>query len=146
MAFNALEELKKTIRKNPFDIRFDSISRRPIAGCAETARGAPVDVDHAPILEPRAVARLGHCHRVEAWTRSGWSAVSMACRSGGVLGESMFARETNASKTCLFYLVERLKARGFALLDTPIHHRPPQALRRGRRTAPANTRGCWPRR
>ncbi|TIP61670.1 MAG: leucyl/phenylalanyl-tRNA--protein transferase, partial [Mesorhizobium sp.] len=32
--------------------------------------------------------------------------------------ESMFARETDASKTCLYYLVERLKARGFALLDT----------------------------
>ena len=33
-------------------------------------------------------------------------------------GESMFSRETDASKVCLVYLVERLRERGFALLDT----------------------------
>ena len=30
----------------------------------------------------------------------------------------MFSRETDASKVCLVHLVERLRARGFALLDT----------------------------
>ncbi|MNY80581.1 Leucyl/phenylalanyl-tRNA--protein transferase [compost metagenome] len=30
----------------------------------------------------------------------------------------MFSRRTNASKICLVHLVERLKARGFTLLDT----------------------------
>jgi leucyl/phenylalanyl-tRNA--protein transferase len=30
----------------------------------------------------------------------------------------MFSKATDASKTCLVHLVERLKARGFALLDT----------------------------
>lgn len=33
-------------------------------------------------------------------------------------GESMFSRETDASKTCLVHLVGHLKARGFVLLDT----------------------------
>ncbi len=33
-------------------------------------------------------------------------------------GESMFSRRTNASKISLVYLVERLKAQGFVLLDT----------------------------
>ena len=33
-------------------------------------------------------------------------------------GESMFSRETDASKVCLVHLVERLRERGFALLDT----------------------------
>jgi leucyl/phenylalanyl-tRNA--protein transferase len=33
-------------------------------------------------------------------------------------GESMFSRRTNASKICLVYLVERLRERGFTLLDT----------------------------
>ncbi|MBU3961495.1 MAG: leucyl/phenylalanyl-tRNA--protein transferase, partial [Alphaproteobacteria bacterium] len=31
---------------------------------------------------------------------------------------SMFSRRTNASKICLVHLVERLKMRGFTLLDT----------------------------
>ncbi|MEP4423098.1 MAG: leucyl/phenylalanyl-tRNA--protein transferase, partial [Nitratireductor sp.] len=33
-------------------------------------------------------------------------------------GESMFSRERDASKVCLVHLVERLRARGFVLLDT----------------------------
>ena len=33
-------------------------------------------------------------------------------------GESMFSRETDASKVCLVHLVERLKQHGFVLLDT----------------------------
>lgn len=33
-------------------------------------------------------------------------------------GESMFSRRTDASKICLVYLVERLRERGFTLLDT----------------------------
>ena len=33
-------------------------------------------------------------------------------------GESMFSRERDASKVCLVHLVEHLRQRGFALLDT----------------------------
>lgn len=33
-------------------------------------------------------------------------------------GESMFSRETDASKVCLVHLVERLREREFMLLDT----------------------------
>jgi len=34
------------------------------------------------------------------------------------MGESMFSRETDASKVALVALVERLRERGFVLLDT----------------------------
>ncbi|MBI1864904.1 MAG: leucyl/phenylalanyl-tRNA--protein transferase, partial [Nitrospirae bacterium] len=37
---------------------------------------------------------------------------------GAFMGESMFHVETDASKVCLAHLVERLKERGFVLLDT----------------------------
>jgi leucyl/phenylalanyl-tRNA---protein transferase len=37
---------------------------------------------------------------------------------GAFFGESMFSRMTDASKVCLVHLVERLKERGFQLLDT----------------------------
>jgi leucyl/phenylalanyl-tRNA--protein transferase len=33
-------------------------------------------------------------------------------------GESMFSRQTDASKTCLVHLVGRLRENGFTLLDT----------------------------
>ncbi len=36
---------------------------------------------------------------------------------GAYFGESMFSRETDASKVCLVHLVEHLRRRGFTLLD-----------------------------
>jgi len=36
---------------------------------------------------------------------------------GAFFGESMFFRQTDASKVALVALIERLKARGFVLLD-----------------------------
>ena len=41
---------------------------------------------------------------------------------GAFMGESMFSRMPDASKVCLVYLVERLKERGYVLLDCQIHN------------------------
>ena len=66
-----------------------------------------------------ALHRLGHAHSVEAWEGDelvgGLYGVTLG---SAYFGESMFSRRTNASKICLVYLVERLKERGFTLLDT----------------------------
>ena len=63
--------------------------------------------------------RMGYAHSVEVWLDGdlvgglyGVSFDRVFC------GESMFHRATNASKVCLVYLVERLRACGFSLLDT----------------------------
>ncbi len=39
---------------------------------------------------------------------------------GAFFGESMFSRVSDASKVCLVHLVEHLRSRGYALLDTQI--------------------------
>jgi len=56
---------------------------------------------------------------VEAWSegvlRGGLYGVAIG---GAFFGESMFHEATDASKIALHALVERLKARGFTLLDT----------------------------
>ena len=54
--------------------------------------------------------QLGHAHSIEVW-QDGWLV-------GGLLaGESMFHRTTDASKAALAFLVQRLRKRGYALLD-----------------------------
>jgi leucyl/phenylalanyl-tRNA--protein transferase len=62
---------------------------------------------------------MGHAHCVEAWDGDeligGLYGVSLG---SAFFGESMFSRRTDASKICLVYLVERLRKRGFVLLDT----------------------------
>jgi leucyl/phenylalanyl-tRNA--protein transferase len=56
---------------------------------------------------------------VEAWTGDRLAGGLYGVALGGAFfGESMFHRETDASKVALVALVERLRARGFSLLDT----------------------------
>jgi leucyl/phenylalanyl-tRNA--protein transferase len=50
------------------------------------------------------------------------------------MGESMFTRMRDASKVCFVYLVERLKERGYELLDCQIQS--PHLTRLGAREIP----------
>jgi leucyl/phenylalanyl-tRNA--protein transferase len=65
-----------------------------------------------------ALHRLGYAHSVEAWRgdRITGGLYGVALR-GAFFGESMYHDETDASKVALCALVERLRARGYALLD-----------------------------
>jgi leucyl/phenylalanyl-tRNA--protein transferase len=91
-----------------------------MAACAE-----PRD-DHAGTwISPEmidaytALHRLGMAHSVEAWRgdRLVGGLYGVAIR-GLFAGESMFSRETDASKVALVHLVERLRRGGFVLLDS----------------------------
>jgi leucyl/phenylalanyl-tRNA--protein transferase len=63
--------------------------------------------------------RLGHAHSVEAWREGRLAGGLYGVAVGGAFfGESMFHRETDASKVALVGLVERMRGRGFTLLDT----------------------------
>jgi leucyl/phenylalanyl-tRNA--protein transferase len=61
----------------------------------------------------------GFAHSVEAW-RGGRLAGGLygVAIGGAFFGESMFHHETNASKVAFVALIDRLRARGFTLLDT----------------------------
>lgn len=118
--FHIPRSLAKTIRKGVFDIRFDFDFEATIAACAESREGRRSTWINGPIREAYVqLHRMGHCHSVEAWHGTalvgGLYGVSLG---RAFFGESMFSRETDASKVCLVSLVERLKARGFSLLDT----------------------------
>ncbi|MCJ7994608.1 leucyl/phenylalanyl-tRNA--protein transferase [Rhizobium cremeum] len=118
--FHVSKSLAKAIRQKPFDIRFDTAFDTVIAKCAEEVEDRPSTWINQTIRELYgALHRLGHAHSVEAFEGDelvgGLYGVSLG---SAFFGESMFSRRTNASKICLVYLVERLKARGFTLLDT----------------------------
>jgi leucyl/phenylalanyl-tRNA--protein transferase len=67
----------------------------------------------------RALHRRGYAHSVECWQGDELAGGLYGVALGGAFfGESMFTRISNASKVALVALVERLRARGFALLDT----------------------------
>ena len=118
--FHVSKSLQKAIRKSPFDIRFDTAFDQVVAKCAEAADDRPSTWINQTIRDLySALHRLGHGHSVEAWEGDelvgGLYGVTLG---SAYFGESMFSRRTNASKICLVALVERLRERGFTLLDT----------------------------
>ncbi|RCW27874.1 leucyl/phenylalanyl-tRNA--protein transferase [Ciceribacter lividus] len=118
--FHVSKSLAKAIRHRPFDIRYDTAFDLVLDKCAEAAEDRPSTWINQTIKDLyRALHRMGHAHSVEAWEGDelvgGLYGVSLG---SAFFGESMFARRTNASKICLVHLVERLKERGFTLLDT----------------------------
>ncbi|MFS8121263.1 leucyl/phenylalanyl-tRNA--protein transferase [Rhizobium sp. BR 250] len=118
--FHVSKSLAKAIRKKPFEIRVNTAFEAVIAGCAAEAPDRPSTWINATIRRLYTeLHQIGHAHSVEAWEGDelvgGLYGVSLGA---AFFGESMFSRRTNASKICLVHLVERLRAKGFVLLDT----------------------------
>lgn len=118
--FHVPRRLARTIRRKPFEIRFNTAFEAVMRGCAEPAPDRPTTWINETIFELYAsLHRTGHAHSVEAWRDGalvgGLYGVSLR---RAFFGESMFSRATDSSKICLVHLVERLKQRGFILLDT----------------------------
>ncbi|WP_430256428.1 leucyl/phenylalanyl-tRNA--protein transferase [Neorhizobium sp. DAR64872/K0K18] len=119
-AFHVSKSLQKTVRRKPFDIRFDTDFEGVIALCAQPADDRPSTWINETIRKLyRELHHMGHAHSVEAYDGDelvgGLYGVSLGA---AFFGESMFSRRTDASKICLVHLVERMKAKGFVLLDT----------------------------
>ena len=119
-AFHVSKSLQKTVRKKPFDIRFDTHFEGVIALCAQPADDRPSTWINETIRKLyRELHHMGHAHSVEAYDGDelvgGLYGVSLGA---AFFGESMFSRRTDASKICLVHLVERMKSKGFVLLDT----------------------------
>lgn len=118
--FHVPKSLRKVIRQGRFHIRVDTDFEGVIDACAEHRDERKSTWINAPIREAYVgLFTRGHCHSVEAWRDGKLVGGLYGVRLGGAFfGESMFSKETDASKVCLVYLVERLVERGFLLLDT----------------------------
>ena len=118
--FHIPKSLAKVLRQQRFEIRFDYDFAAVIDGCAEASKDRESTWINQPIREAYAeLFARRHCHTVEAWRDGRLVGGLYGVSLGRVFfGESMFSRETDASKVCLVHLVERLRARDFALLDT----------------------------
>lgn len=118
--FHIPRTLRKAVRQDTFDIRFDTAFEAVVAGCAEPAPGREETWINDGILSLyRELFQLGFAHSVESWQDGelvgGLYGVSLG---GAFFGESMFSRRTDASKVALVHLIAQLKAGGFILLDT----------------------------
>lgn len=116
--------LSKTIRgllsTDRLEIRFDSTFDRVIRACAHTPREGQDGTWIVPAIQ-QAYTQLhlsGHAHSVETWI-DGELVGGLYCVNLGamVFGESMFSRQSNASKIALMALVSFCRANGIPLID-----------------------------
>ena len=115
-SFHVPRSLRRTIRRGTFEIRVNTAFGEVIRACAarrETWISAEI------IRAYSELHALGLAHSVEAWHGGALAGGLYGVALGGAFfGESMFTRVRDASKVALAALVERLRDRGFVLLDT----------------------------
>ncbi len=115
--------LRKTLRRGEFDVTFDRAFGSVIHGCG-TARDGATWITPDVVRTYETLHRLGWAHSVEVWDRTDERELvgglyGLAIGSA-FAGESMFHTRTDASKVAFVALVDRLRERGFALLDAQV--------------------------
>ena len=114
-AFHLPHGLARTLKKNRFEVRCDTAFEAVMRACAEREE---TWIDDEIVRSYVELHRLGFAHSVETWRAGELAGGLYGVKLGGAFfGESMFHRETDASKVALHALVERLRQRRFALLD-----------------------------
>lgn len=115
--FHVPRSLRKTVERGGFEVRIDTAFDQVIAACADRPEGTWITGGIPRVY--RTLHRRGFAHSVEAWHRGEFAGGLYGIAIGGAFfGESMCTRIKDASKVALVALVERLRTRGFVLLDT----------------------------
>jgi leucyl/phenylalanyl-tRNA---protein transferase len=120
-AFHVPRRLARVIRRGVFTIHINRSFDEVIRACAVADRDdeGGTWIDREIVESYCALHRAGFAHSVEAWTEGQLAGGLYGVALGGAFfGESMFHLATDASKVALVALVERLRSRGFTLLDT----------------------------
>ncbi len=117
--FKVSKSLAKTLRGEKFEVRFDSAFDQVIEGCATPRReGGGTWIVGEMQQAYSALHRQGIAHCAESWRDGQLVGGLYGVALGRVFfGESMFTRETDASKVAFAHLMGKLKRDGFLLID-----------------------------
>jgi len=125
--FHVPHALRRLLRRKVFEIKINNLFSEVIKACA---RREDTWINREIIESYTRLHELGYAHSVEAWSTGKSARRTDSSRGelagglygvsigGAFFGESMFHRVTDASKIALVVLVELLRTRKFAVLDT----------------------------
>lgn len=113
--FHVPRRLTRSLKKAPFTYSTDQAFEAVMRGCAEREE---TWINDGMVQSYTALHQVGYAHSIEVWQEERLVGGLYGVHIGGVFfGESMFHRESNASKAALVYLAGRLRERGFGLLE-----------------------------
>ena len=117
--FHINRTIQKILKRGTFEISVNTAFEEVIRACAVREGNATSGwITEDMISSYINLYKMGFAHSVEVWKdgklAGGLYGVAIC---GMFAGESMFHRESNASKVALCALVERMKERDYSLLD-----------------------------
>ena len=119
-ALKVSDSLKKTLKKQKFEVRFNTAFREVITACSTTLRcgqdGTWITQD---IIDAYcALHAAGFAVSAEAWLNEKLVGGCYGVKIGNMFyGESMFHQVTDASKVAFVSLVEHLRKQGVGMID-----------------------------
>jgi len=121
--FHVPRNLRQIVRQGKFELRINHDFEATMRACKDVPRtdreSAGTWISDELVDAYVRLHELGFAHSVECWQdgqlAGGLYGVSLG---GAFFGESMFHVRPNASKVALVHLVQRLRERGYELLDT----------------------------
>ena len=118
-AFHIPKRLARTVRSDIFHVSVDTAFGEVMRACAAPAKNREETWINDGILELYAALHdSGHAHSLECRREGRLVGGLYGVKLGGAFfGESMFSRQTDASKVALVHLAARLRLGGFKLLD-----------------------------
>ena len=113
--FRLSRSLAKRVRSDVFTVTRDTAFAEVVRACADRAETwINADIERATL----GLHAAGQAHSIECWDDGELVGGLYGVRLGrAFFGESMFSRSTDASKVALAWLVARLRAGHFKLLD-----------------------------
>lgn len=121
--FKVSKSLQKIINKEIFEIKFDENFKQTMIECKNINRENQDKtwIQDEVIEAYTDIHDMGFAHSFEAYYNGELVGGGYGINIGNVFcGESMFAKKSNASKVALYFLVQRLKEKGFRLIDCQI--------------------------
>ncbi len=117
--------LKKTLSKKRFEVTLDTAFKDVIFACAEPRKDDGGTWITTELREAYYhLHQTGIAHSVECWQDTRLVGGLYGVALGKVFfGESMFSRQTDASKVALVHLVWQLKRWGYQLIDCQVSSR-----------------------
>lgn len=122
--FKISKSLSKTIKKNIYEVKFDTNFREVIENCAKVKR---VHEEGTWITQDMIEAYCelfdaGFAHSFESYYNGELVGGGYGVVIGNIFcGESMFTHKSDASKVAFVSLVQRLMASGFSLIDSQVY-------------------------
>jgi len=116
--------MKQVIKRQAFEFKTNTAFDQVIANCKKIKRSGQYGTWITPAVEKayNILHQLGIAHSAEAWKGGTLVGGLYGIKMGNLFfGESMFSKESNASKFAFISYVKQLEAEGIVLIDCQVY-------------------------